>query len=117
MGIVVTFEGGPIAMPIIPDVYPLRPKRSPREPSFLYAFAHSGRVKLGRTIDIATRLKDLQRGAGGLGELLALVSEDLVSEAQAHRRWAHLRVTGEWFTLTDELGEWLRSLGRADAAT
>lgn len=33
-----------------------------------------------------------------------------MSEREAHAKWQHLRVTGEWFEYTDELEAWLAGL-------
>jgi len=67
-------------------------------------------VKLGRSTRPSDRLVELQCGAAGLGELVALVPEHVMSEREAHAKWQHLRVTGEWFEYTDELEAWLAGL-------
>lgn len=99
-----------------PDTPEPQPEPPQRRPSWLYALRNGYIVKLGRSATPSVRLRDLNIVLAGRGKLLALVSEAVVSEREAHERWASLRVTGEWFRATPELLEWLAALGLDDAA-
>jgi Meiotically up-regulated gene 113 len=64
-------------------------------------------VKIGRTGNLAARLKALATGSAVVLELLAAVPGGARLEARLHRRWRHLRLRGEWFRADEEL---LRSI-------
>jgi Meiotically up-regulated gene 113 len=64
-------------------------------------------VKIGRTGNLAARLKALATGSAVALELLAAVPGGARLEARLHRRWRHLRLRGEWFRADEEL---LRSI-------
>jgi hypothetical protein len=49
------------------------------------------------------RLKTLQTGSIEPLELIGMLDGDPRDEAEWHRRFRHLRVTGEWFRWTSEL--------------
>lgn len=62
-----------------------------------------GWVKIGRAKNIASRMRDLQVGSPVPLRLLAVLSLDEDDERDLHRRWSHLRTSGEWFRLDAEL--------------
>lgn len=80
-------------------------------PGWLYALGHGDLVKLGRSGTPVARTRALNATLARRGKILALIRESVVSERQAHERWAAIRVTGEWFQATPELMEWVSSLG------
>ena len=61
--------------------------------------AGSGSIKIGRTTNLGQRLLTLQAASGERLSLLAVIeTEDHLSvEAGLHRRFANLRLHGEWF--------------------
>lgn len=85
--------------------------------TFLYVARVSGTVtpvKIGRSINVATRLRGMQTPAPM--ELLVSVPEWAVSEAQAHTRFAGQRSHGEWFHFSDEMAQWIADLPAVHAA-
>jgi hypothetical protein len=65
-------------------------------------------VKIGRTIRLEDRVRELKRAAGKLVMLIgacdASVGDgNLMTELCWHRRFAAARVTGEWFSITPDL--------------
>jgi DNA-binding XRE family transcriptional regulator len=69
-----------------------------------------GRIKIGTTIRLKQRLKELETGHGEPLEVLAVADGSTEAERYLHRRFAHLRVMGEWF----ESGEDLMALIASD---
>jgi hypothetical protein len=69
-------------------------------------FARSGDVvKIGRSVDPPTRLRELQTTHAGELVLLAAVAGHVALEGAIHQRFAHVRTrpTGEWFRLEPDL--------------
>lgn len=69
-------------------------------------------VKIGTSGNVPKRLKELRR-TFKLERVPVLLGADfggLGYERVMHRRFAHLRVTREWFTADDELMAFARSL-------
>lgn len=62
----------------------------------------TGRIKIGTTIQLSVRLKQLAIEHGEL-RLLAVVAEGRDAEQALHHRFAHLRVINEWFEPGDDL--------------
>lgn len=62
-----------------------------------------GLVKIGRSIDMVSRLQAIRWLSPVPLELIGLVEGGSQREAAYHRRWANLRSHGEWFNLTVEL--------------
>src|SRR5438876_654439 len=60
-------------------------------------------VKIGRTGNLAARLKALATASAVPLELLAAVPGGRPEEARLHRRWRHLRLRGEWFRADEAL--------------
>lgn len=64
----------------------------------------AGLVKIGFTDgDPAERLRQLQTGSAHPLRLRATIRGDMETEKATHRRFAHLRTGGEWFTLAVEV--------------
>jgi hypothetical protein len=63
----------------------------------------NGRIKIGTTIRLSERLRELARDAGGELQVLAVVSGGQPEEALLHRRFSHLRIVNEWFEPGDDL--------------
>jgi hypothetical protein len=60
-------------------------------------------IKIGRTANLAARLRALATASAAPLELLAAVPGGRGREAQEHRRWRHLRLRGEWFRADEAL--------------
>lgn len=71
------------------------------------------RVKIGRAMDPEKRVKAMQTGSSETLGLLGVIPSrnPAVMEARLHRRFARQRLTGEWFTLDDEIGEFVELYG------
>jgi hypothetical protein len=57
-----------------------------------------GRVKIGRTRNLPTRIQDRTTSAARPLSLLGTIPADV--EQLWHARWRSCRIRGEWFTLT-----------------
>jgi hypothetical protein len=74
---------------------------------YLYAIKDTvtGLIKLGYSSDPRARLRELQVGSSSPLHLLYYESVESSNarllESQLHRDFAHLRVRGEWFRLSD----------------
>jgi len=68
--------------------------------SYFIEAAGTSRVKIGRTNDLPRRLGALQTGSPFKLVLRATTS---IPERELHRRFRRDRVSGEWFTLSDEI--------------
>jgi hypothetical protein len=64
-------------------------------------------VKIGRTVNLESRLRSLGTASAVPLELLAAVPGGRQLEAELHREWRHLHIRGEWFRAEAEL---LRSI-------
>lgn len=81
------------------------PDAGPTQVSYFYAIQLGDRVKLGRSVNPAQRARGLQ--LPDKPAVLVTAPEWIVSEAEAHKRWAHLRMHREWFRSDPGLLEWL----------
>lgn len=68
----------------------------------------TGLIKIGTTICLSNRLAALRLGGGSELEVLGVLPGAQTLEAEAHARWAALRVRGEWFSPGQELLEWIQ---------
>jgi hypothetical protein len=71
-----------------------------------------GRIKIGTTIQLSERLKQLAAETGGELTVLAVVAGSHEEERRLHRRFAHLCKTGEWFEPGDDLLGFIVEEGR-----
>ena len=62
-----------------------------------------GPIKIGTTIRLSERLKELVAEHGEGLEVLAVVDGSFDDERELHGRFAHLRRVGEWFEPGDDL--------------
>ena len=80
--------------------------------SGVYFLSDGSAVKIGCAGDVTQRVRGLRAGAAHGLELLGVVAcsaDKHRIEKQWHRRFADLRLGGEWFRLTDELREAIRA--------
>jgi hypothetical protein len=69
----------------------------------------TGRVKIGRTLDVARRYKQIQSASPTRLELLGQVPNDI--ESVAHTYFTEYRLQGEWYWLGPRLLTWLHDMG------
>lgn len=74
-----------------------------RDGSSVYFAESAGRVKIGWSKKVATRIAQLQTGCPEPIRLLATTPGGLGLERRLHQQFAAARVNGEWFELTPEL--------------
>lgn len=87
---------------------PLTPRR--RGAAWTYFIQHDARVKIGRSRNVRARVAALQTASAVPLRLLVAVPATHASERALHRRFAHLRIAGEWFRLEADLNAYIRSL-------
>jgi hypothetical protein len=73
---------------------------------------NDGRIKIGTSVRLVDRLKQLACEFGEGLAVLAVVDGHKDEERSLHRRFAHLRVVGEWFEPGDELLGLITTEGR-----
>lgn len=89
---------------------PLTQRRSPPVHEWTYFIRDAEGIKIGRSISPRARMHDLQAGNGSRLELLVAVSEKRLTEAAAHRQFAHLRTHREWFRPEQDLLDFIEAL-------
>ena len=72
----------------------------------------TGAIKIGTTIRLSQRLKQLAAEHGPGLEVLAVADGSFEVERALHRRFAHLRQVGEWFEPGDDLMGFIVSDGK-----
>lgn len=75
-------------------------KTRPSASTYIIRNPKSKLIKIGKTVDLKTRISTLQTGAGAPLEILSVIDGDV--ERDLHKAFAEFRVHGEWFS--DELG-------------
>jgi hypothetical protein len=65
-------------------------------------------IKIGRTGNMAARLRSLATASAVALELLATMPGGRQVEARLHRQWRHLHIRGEWFRADEELLRYIR---------
>jgi hypothetical protein len=77
--------------------------RAPKGWCYVY-FVRAGEVvKIGRAVDVADRIRNMQVGHHEPLKLLAAVPAHAALEAELHRHFAVEREDGEWFRLSPRL--------------
>jgi hypothetical protein len=81
----------------------LRRMVAPARPMWTTYFVADGteRVKIGRSRDVAARIRALESSTGRSLSLLGTIPDDV--EGLWHHRWHACRIRGEWFRLTPSL--------------
>jgi hypothetical protein len=84
----------------------------PFDPGWGYTyFVRNGEaIKIGHTALPKARMMDLQIASPEPLNILAIVSNTIIKEADAHRKFAHLRIRGEWFRAESELLEFIATV-------
>lgn len=78
---------------------------APSMPGVYAILSASGLIKIGRSDDVAARVRALRSQNGAPIKFLGILSNDPGTEFEHHQRWAHLRRHGEWFTPNHDLVE------------
>jgi hypothetical protein len=74
--------------------------------------ADGSRIKIGTTMSMAQRLKQLVAEHGEGLEVLAVIDGSQPEEKALHRRFSHLRRVGEWFEPGNDLIGFIVSDGK-----
>lgn len=99
----------PVTQPCSPDVPRKRHNHSvdPDTWGHTYFVQRGNAIKIGHSAIPKQRISSLQVAFAEPLEILAIVPNTVVSEAAAHQKFAHLRMTGEWFRAEPELIEFI----------
>lgn len=81
----------------------IHPIRHSKESFGLYFIACEDLVKIGKAKDPLDRVRTLQIGCPMRLNVVAFFKHKGYMEADLHKRFRHLHVTGEWFRFTDEI--------------
>nr|BDD45247.1 hypothetical protein 29 [Moraxellaceae bacterium]BDD46578.1 hypothetical protein 5 [Moraxellaceae bacterium] len=76
-------------------------KRKDREKTYIVRKLGTNEIKIGKSINVAERIKTLSMQAGYHLVVLKIIDKNI--EFKLHKKFAHLRTIGEWFN--DENGE------------
>jgi hypothetical protein len=74
-----------------------------RNGSSVYFADAGGQIKIGWSRKVAARLAQLQTGSASPIKLLGTIPGGRGTERRLHERFAHLRLSGEWFVAAPEL--------------
>ena len=66
-----------------------------------------GRVKIGKSKDIAARLQKMQTDNADNLTVLGVLD---CNECELHVKFAHYHVRGEWFVLSEEIKQYIENL-------
>ncbi len=72
--------------------------------------SQDGHVKIGFSVDVAGRMRELQVGHAIALELLGFIEGTRREELALHHRFAAYRVNGEWFRVDGEFMDYLATL-------
>jgi Meiotically up-regulated gene 113 len=75
-----------------------------------YFIRRGDAIKIGHSAVPRERIRDLQVAFPDKLKVLVIAPNTLISEADAHKRFAHLRLSGEWFRVAPELLEFIEEL-------
>jgi len=95
----------------IPELVGARPLPAKIEmPSNVYFMSDGEAIKIGFSGAPLLRIKDVRKDRGRDLTLLAQIDGGREKEAALHRRFAHLRISGEWFRSAPELIEFINEI-------
>jgi hypothetical protein len=87
------------------------PARRKQPPQFVYFIRSGEAIKIGKASgNVRDRMAQLQTANPADLELLGVMPGGLEEEAGLHRRFAHLRLRGEWFTCDQDLLDFIAGL-------
>lgn len=86
-----------------------RDARGRRRAGIAYFVQNGNRaIKIGSTIDLKTRLSTLQNACSEKLVVLGVIDGGEETERRLHKKFAHLRLIGEWFTPSPELTDFIK---------
>lgn len=77
---------------------------------FTYFVRDGDMIKIGSSMRPKERISALQGAVARLLEVLAVVPMEVADEFETHRRFAHLRVRGEWFRAEVDLLQFIENI-------
>lgn len=77
---------------------------------WIYFIRANDAIKIGFSVQPKSRVASLQTSHHHTLEVLATVPTSLIGEREAHQRFEHLRIRGEWFRADKELFKFIDSL-------
>lgn len=93
-------------------VYAAKPSPAERKGSVVYFFRSGPFIKIGTTMNLKHRLQNVQTSHPTPIVLAGSTKGDKRLERELHRRFAALRVNGEWFREVDDLAVYVANLAR-----
>lgn len=91
--------------------YERKPFPPVRKDSVVYFFRSGPFIKIGTTTKLKHRLQNVQTSHPTPLVLVGSLKGDKRLERELHRRFASLRVNGEWFREVDDLAVYIANLG------
>lgn len=83
--------------------------RSPTVPwGFTYFVRRGDAIKIGHSGNPKQRISDLQICFPEPLEVIAVIPNTIIDEPTAHKKFAHLRLSGEWFQATPDLLDFIK---------
>jgi len=86
------------------------PEPKPSPENYTYFILGSEGIKIGQSFSPRSRMRDLQPGSATPFKLLLAVPYSLIPEPEAHKKFKHLRMMGEWFRPEQELLDFIEGL-------
>src|ERR1035437_867952 len=71
---------------------------------------NTGTIKIGKSDNVTKRLSALQMSSFTPLKVLGFFPDGVISEYEAHKKFSHLRIRGEWFKAEKELRNYIREL-------
>jgi hypothetical protein len=93
----------PLGEYLAPTIVAMETALAKRDGTCVYFAEADGRIKIGWSRKVATRVAQLQTGSPVPIKLLGVTPGGRSLERELHHRFAADRLTGEWFTATPEL--------------
>lgn len=103
----------PIGEFLRPAITGMETALAAKEGSCVYFAEAEGRIKVGWSKQVASRVAQLQTGNAAPIKLLGVVPGGRAKEREIHDLFASVRLAGEWFTATPELLAYIRSEARS----
>lgn len=103
-------RANPLGVFIRPAVEAMERALAERDGSCVYFAEADGRVKIGWSRKVATRIAQLQTGSAAPITLLGTTPGGVALERRLHQQFAAARVAGEWFEATPELRAYVEAL-------
>jgi hypothetical protein len=103
-------RSNPLGAFLHPMVTAMETALAEKEGSCVYFAEAAGRVKIGWSRKVASRVAQLQTGNASPVRLLCVIPGGRAQERRLHERFAHARLSGEWFEGTPDLMAYIASV-------